>query len=84
MNNCNHMNTNFDHRDTPLPTSYFEKKYQLSRVTLWRYRRAGLTSVVVGNKAFIRESEFVEFLYRMNGLAVSDSGEIIPKKEGAC
>ena len=28
--------------DTPLPLNFFERKYQVSRCTLWRYRRAGL------------------------------------------
>jgi hypothetical protein len=65
------MSTNFDHRDTPLPTSYFERKYDLSRVTLWRYRRAGLPTVGGGAKIFIRESALVAFLEKMNGQTVS-------------
>lgn len=65
------MSTAFDHRDTPLPLSYFESKYQLSRVTLWRYRKAGLPAAGVGAKCFIRESDFVAFLERMNGQTVS-------------
>ena len=67
------MSTPFDHRDTPLPLSYFENKYQLSRVTLWRYRRAGLPAVGVGAKCFVRESDFVAFLEKMNGQTVSDT-----------
>ena len=51
------MITNFDPRDTPLPVSYFARKYNLSRVTLWRYRVAGLPAITVGAKTFIRESE---------------------------
>jgi excisionase family DNA binding protein len=65
------VNAAFDHRDCPLPVSYFERKYGLSRVTLWRYRRAGLPAVGVGAKTFIRESGFVAFLERMNGRTVS-------------
>lgn len=65
------MNTSFDSRDTPLPLSYFESKYQLSRVTLWRYRKAGLPAVGVGAKTFIRESDFVAFLEKMNGQTIS-------------
>ncbi len=65
------MSTTFDHRDTPLPVSYFQRKYNLSRVTLWRYRRAGLAAVGVGAKTFIRESEFVAFLERMDGKTIS-------------
>jgi hypothetical protein len=64
------MSTNFDHRDTSLPLSYFETKYQLSRVTLWRYRKAGLPAVGVGAKTFIRESDFVAFLQKMDGQTV--------------
>ena len=65
------MSTTFDHRDTPLPISFYENKYQLSRVALWRYRRAGLPAVGVGAKTFIRESDFVAFLEKMNGKTVS-------------
>lgn len=67
----NEMSTSFDHRDTPLPVSYFERKYDLSRVTIWRYRRGGLPAVGVGAKTFIRESDFVAFLERMNGQTVN-------------
>jgi len=65
------MSTNFDYHDTPLPLTYYEKKYNLSRTTLWRYRNAGLPAIGVGAKTFIRESEFVAFLERMNGQTVS-------------
>ena len=63
--------TTFDPRDVPLPLAYFAKKYCLSRVTLWRYRRSGLPVIGVGAKTFIRESDFVAFLERMNGQTVS-------------
>jgi hypothetical protein len=65
------MSTLFDHRDTPLPQEYFERKYDTSRVTIWRYRRAGLPAIVVGSKVFIKESDFVTFLQRMNGQTIS-------------
>lgn len=65
------MNTPFDPKSTPLPIGYYERKYNLSRVTLWRYRRAGLPSIGVGDKVFIKESDFVAFLERMNGQTVS-------------
>ena len=61
----------FNPGDTPLPLSFFEKKYQLSRVTLWRYRRAGLSALGVGDKVFIRESDFVAFLQSMDGKTIS-------------
>jgi len=64
------MTTNFDHRDTPMPISFFENKYCISRITLWRYRRAGLPSIRVGAKLFVRESDFVAFLEKMNGTSV--------------
>lgn len=73
------MSTTFNHRDTPLPLSYFENKYQLSRVTLWRYRKAGLPAVGVGAKIFIRESDFVVFLEKMNGQTVGAT----PLKQGS-
>jgi predicted DNA-binding transcriptional regulator AlpA len=58
------MSTHFDCRDTPLPLTYYEKKYGLSRTTLWRYRKSGLPRSAVGAKSFIKESEFVAFLER--------------------
>ena len=61
----------FNPADVPLPLSFFEKKYQVSRVTLWRYRRAGLPALGVGDKVFVRESDFVAFLQAMNGKTVS-------------
>jgi hypothetical protein len=67
------MDTPSNYKDTPLPLSYFEKKYDLSRLTLWRYRRAGLPAVGVGAKIFIRESDFVAFLHRMNGQTAKPS-----------
>jgi hypothetical protein len=60
----------FDHHDTPLPLDYFERKYQLSRTTLWRYKKAGLPAIGVGAKCFVRESDFVAFLERMDGQTV--------------
>ncbi len=65
------MNKPFDHSDTPLPLNYYEQKYFVSRTTLWRYRRAGLVAVGVGAKTFIRESDFIAFLNKMNGTTVS-------------
>ena len=42
--------TLFDPKDTPLPLDYFERKYHISRTTLWRYRKAGLPALGVGAK----------------------------------
>ena len=68
----------FDPRDTPLPLDYYERKYNVSRTTLWRYRKAGLPAVGVGAKSFVRESDFVAFLEKMNGQTVSAA----PFKQG--
>jgi len=65
------MSAPFDLRDTPLPLEYYERKYQLSRTTLWRYRKAGLSAVGVGAKCFVRESDFVAFLQRMGRQTIS-------------
>ncbi len=66
------MSTNtFDPRDVPLPLDYFERKYNVSRTTLWRYRKAGLPAVGVGAKCFVRESDFEAVLEKMNGQTVS-------------
>jgi hypothetical protein len=62
--------TDFDPRDPPLPPGFFGRKFQVSRVTLWRYRRAGLPALKVGDKVFIRESDFIAFLEKMNGQTV--------------
>lgn len=63
--------SNFDPRDVPLPLDFYERKYDLSRTTLWRFRRAGLPAIGVGSKVFVRESDFVSFLARMNGQTVN-------------
>ncbi len=73
------MTAPFDYRDTPLPLDYYERKYNVSRTTLWRYRKAGLPAVGVGAKCFVRESDFVSFLTRMNGKNVSAA----PTKEAS-
>ena len=66
------MNANtFDPKDTPLPLDFYERKYQVSRTTLWRYRKAGLPAIGVGSKCFIKESDFCCFLERMNGKKVN-------------
>lgn len=64
------MNIPFDHHDTPMPLDFFERKYGTSRTTLWRYRKAGLKAIGVGAKTFVKESDFVAFLERMNGQTV--------------
>jgi hypothetical protein len=61
----------FDYRDTPLPQRFFETKYAISKVTMWRYRRAGLPALVVGSKVFIKESDFVAFLERVHGQSIA-------------
>jgi hypothetical protein len=61
----------FDYKDTPMPSSYFFRKYCISRVQFWRYRRAGLKAIAVGAKIFVRESDFVAFLERMDGQTVT-------------
>jgi hypothetical protein len=63
--------TPFYHNNTPLPLDYYERKYSTSRTTLWGYRRAGLKAIGVGAKIFVRESDFIAFLERMNGTTVS-------------
>ncbi len=65
------MPTHFNPNDPPMPLPYFERKYGTSRTTLWRYRKAGLSAISVGAKSFVRESDFVAFLERMNGQTVS-------------
>lgn len=50
-----------------MPLDWYEQRYGVSRTTLWRYRRAGLKALGVGAKIFIRESDFVAFLERMDG-----------------
>ena len=52
-------------------SDYFTQKYNTSRTTLWRYRKAGLPSISVGAKLFIRESDFVAFLQKMDGQTIA-------------
>jgi hypothetical protein len=68
----------FDPQDTPLPLDYYNGKYGVSRTTLWRYRKAGLPAIGVGAKTFIRESDFIAFLQRMDGQTVNPT----PLKKG--
>ena len=65
------MNAPFDYHDTPMPLDYYERKYGVSRTALWRYRKSGLAELGVGAKTFIKESDFVAFLERMNGQTIS-------------
>ncbi|MGE3313048.1 MAG: helix-turn-helix domain-containing protein [Limisphaerales bacterium] len=60
-----HPGDQFDPKDPPLPLEFFQTRYQLSRTTLWRYRRAGLHAIGVGAKTFIRESDLVRVLTQM-------------------
>ncbi len=60
----------FDHTDTALPPVFFRRKYDVSRTTFWRYRKAGLPAIEVGAKTFVRDSDFVAFLERLNGQTV--------------
>lgn len=77
------MHETFDPRDTPLPLDYYERKYNVSRTTLWRYRKAGLPAVGVGAKTFVRESDFVAFLEKMNGQTVSAAPLQSPTQDNA-
>lgn len=72
------IQTKFDPQDCPLPLDFFERKYQVSRTTIWRYRTAGLPALGVGAKTFIRESDFVAFLEKMHGTTISAA----PSKKG--
>lgn len=58
------MNTSIAHTgaEVPLPCSYIQKKFGLSRTTLWRWRCAGLPVQQVGAKLFIKESDVVRFI----------------------
>lgn len=53
-------------QDLPLPAEYICRKFNISRTTLWRWRRAGLSAQGVGAKLFIRESEVAAFIERMS------------------
>ena len=52
--------------ESPLPVRYILEKFQLSRTTLWRWRKMGLPVQQVGDKQFILESDMVAFIDRMN------------------
>lgn len=54
-----------------LPLERFPQKYNLSHVTIWKYRRAGLPTLTIGRKIFIRESAFVAFAEKNNGKTIS-------------
>ena len=52
--------------ETPMPHTYLLKKYDLSRTTFWRWRKAGLPCQTVGAKLFVRESDIVRFIADQN------------------
>lgn len=76
------MKSPFDHHDVPMPIGYIEYKYGISLTTLWRYRRAGLTAIKVGAKVFIRESDLVAFLERLNGQTVPSTPTAVAAMTG--
>ncbi len=45
-----------------MPASYILRKYEVSRTTLWRWRRAGLPVLQVGAKLFIKEGDIAQFI----------------------
>jgi len=77
------MNSAFNYNDTPMPLDYFTRKYGTSRPTLWRYRKAGLQSIKIGAKCFVKESVFVAFLEKMNGQTVPAEPCKLETKENA-
>ncbi len=56
---------NIPSQDIPLPADFICRKFNISRTTLWRWRRAGLPAQGVGAKIFIRESAVAAFIQRM-------------------
>ena len=52
----------YDPNDCPLPLEFFLRRYDISRTTVWRWRKKGLPTLQVGAKLFCRESDFVRFL----------------------
>ena len=73
------MSAAYDPKDCPLPADYICRKFNLSRTTLWRWRRAGLPAQSVGAKLFVRERDVIEFIARMSGTTVSAA----PSKQGS-
>lgn len=52
----------YDPKDCPMPLSWFQRRYSISRTTAWRWRQAGLPTSQVVAKVFCRESDFVRFV----------------------
>jgi hypothetical protein len=48
--------------DTPLPTSHFQRKYGVSRTSLWRWEQLGLRILHVAGKRFVRPSDWCAFI----------------------
>lgn len=53
----------FDPKNVPLPVSYYQTTYGVSRTSLWRMEtQQGLRILHVGGKRFIRPSDWNAFL----------------------
>lgn len=55
-------NDTFDRNNIPLPLSYYQTTYGVSRTTIWRYEQQGLKILHVGGKRFIKPSDWNSFL----------------------
>jgi hypothetical protein len=65
------VNQPYNPKDCPMPLDFYLRRYDISRTTAWRWRKHGLPTLQVGSKVFVRETDFVAFLERMNGKTVS-------------
>jgi hypothetical protein len=56
------MSESFDRNDIPLPVTHWQRTHDISRTTMWRLERKGLRILHVGDKRFIRPSDWVAFI----------------------
>ena len=59
--------------EIPMPHTYLLKRFNVSRTTFWRWRKAGLPCQVVAAKIFVKESDIVRFIAEQDTLRKTTS-----------
>jgi hypothetical protein len=69
------MTPAYDPTDCPMPLDFFLRRYDISRTTVWRWRKNGLPTLRVGAKIFCRESDFVHFMEMQSATSQGEAAQ---------